>query len=108
MANLENFHHYIGRDVKCFYYNNVLFAFLSAAPVPVSQWLASLVALNAVNMADMADSSLNKEIRVDIYIDCAIQLRSTLPKNLKFLAVSVHHPLFIIDYSLLQISLMQR
>lgn len=53
-----------------------------------SQWLATIVSLNAVNMADMADSSLNEEIRVDIYIDCAIQLRSTLPKNFKFLAVS--------------------
>ena len=55
-----------------------------------------LVALNAVNMADMADISLNEEIRVDIYIDCAIQLRSTLPWNLKFLAVSVQQSLQIL------------
>ena len=68
-----------------------LLNFLSAASAPGSRWLATLVALNAINMADMADSSLNEEVRVDIYIDCAIQLRSTLPKNLKFLAVSVQH-----------------
>ena len=39
-------------------------------------------------MADMADSSLDEEMRVDIYIDCAIQFRSTFPKNVKFIAVS--------------------
>ena len=68
---------------------DAMFSFSSAGHVPGSQWLVTVVALNAVNMVDMADSSLNEEIRVDIYIDCAIQLRSTLPKNLKFLAVSV-------------------
>lgn len=47
----------------------------------------------------MADNSLNEEIRADIYIDCAIQLRSTLPKNLKFLAVSAGH--LMVEYLLL-------
>ena len=63
--------------------------FVVVGQVPGSQWLAAVVALNAVNMAEMADNNLNEEIRADIYIDCAIQLRSTLPTNLKFLAVSV-------------------
>ena len=75
---------------SCYIYNIALSQLsLCTGQVPSSQWLAAVVALNAVNMADMADNSLNEEIRADIYIDCAIQLRSTLPKNLKFLAVSV-------------------
>jgi hypothetical protein len=65
--------------------------FFRTGHVFVSKRLATVVALSAVNMADMADTSLSEEIRVDIYIDCAIQLRSKLPTVSKFLAVSVYN-----------------
>lgn len=61
---------------------------LSLGRVAGNSWLATVIALNAVNLAEMADKNLDEEKVVEIYVDAAIQLRSTLPKHLQFLAVS--------------------
>ena len=53
--------------------------------------MATITALNAVNLAEMADTNMKEEQLVEIYIDAAIQLRSTLPTNLQFLAVSIKY-----------------
>ena len=72
---------------KCIFYSLSFYFFISGH-VARNSWFVTVIALNAVNLAEMAEGSLSEEKVVEIYIDVAIQFRSTFPKYLQFLAVS--------------------
>lgn len=51
-------------------------------------WRSSFLGLAAVNLAESADKLMSIEILAEIYVSAAIQIRTSFPDGLHFIAVS--------------------
>lgn len=56
--------------------------------VSVNGWRSSFLGLAAVNLAESADKLMSIDILAEIYVSAAIQIRTTFPDGLHFIAVS--------------------
>ena len=51
-------------------------------------WRSSFLGLAAVNLAESADKLISFEVLAEIYVSAAIQIRTSFPDGLHFVAVS--------------------
>ena len=56
--------------------------------VSVNGWHSSFLGLAAVNLAESADKLMSIDILAEIYVSAAIQIRTSFPDGLHFIAVS--------------------
>lgn len=56
--------------------------------VSVNGWRSSFLGLAAVNLAESADKLMSINILAEIYVSAAIQIRTSFPDGLHFIAVS--------------------
>lgn len=56
--------------------------------VSVNGWRSSFLGLAAVNLAESADKLMSIDILAEIYVSAAIQIRTSFPDGLHFIAVS--------------------
>ena len=56
--------------------------------VSVNGWRSSFLGLAAVNLAESADKRMSIDILAEIYVSAAIQIRTSFPDGLHFIAVS--------------------
>lgn len=55
--------------------------------VSVNGWRSSFLGLAAVNLAESADKLMSIDILAEIYVSAAIQIRTSFPDGLHFIAV---------------------
>ena len=51
-------------------------------------WRSSFLGLAAVNLAESAEKLISTEVLAEIYVSAAIQIRTSFPDGLHFIAVS--------------------
>lgn len=56
--------------------------------VSVNGWRSSFLGLAAVNLAESAEKLMSIDILAEIYVSAAIQIRTSFPDGLHFIAVS--------------------
>ena len=55
----------------------------------VSGWRSSFFSLAAMNLAESADKLISIQLLAEIYVSAAIQIRTSFPEGLHFIAVSL-------------------
>ena len=55
--------------------------------VSMDGWRSSFLGLAAMNLAESADKLVSFEVLAEIYVSAAIQIRSSFPDGLHFIAV---------------------
>ena len=63
--------------------------FFVVGHVSVNGWRSSFLGLAAVNLAESAEKLISIDVLAEIYVTAAIQIRTSFPEGLHFIAVSV-------------------
>lgn len=65
--------------------------FFVVGHVSVNGWRSSFLGLAAVNLAESAGELISIDVLAEIYVSAAIQIRTSFPEGLHFIAVSWDH-----------------
>ena len=59
-------------------------------------WRSSFLGLAAMNLAESADKLVGTQVLAEIYVSAAIQIRTSFPEGLHFIAVSLNQSVTVV------------